>query len=98
MTGQAKATKSPVGAAWACLFFSWFFALLPIPFVSIGGVIVLSFVVVILAVVCLANGATANGVVILLCAVVVTPIMYFLGLALVGMIGAGALQSMSSFR
>ena len=88
MENQAVApsptNSAPVKAAVVCLILAWIFALLPIPFISMMGMIAMNIVAFILAVICLTKSAVKPGVGVLVGSLVVTPLMYFLGLAVLG--------------
>lgn len=77
----SASNSAPVKAAVICLILAWIFALLPIPFISMMGMIAMNIVAFILAVICLTKSAVKPGVGVLVGSLVVTPLMYFLGLA-----------------
>lgn len=76
--------SAPVKAAVICLILAWVFALLPIPFISMTGMIAMNIVAFILAIICMSKSAVKHGVGVLVGSLIGTPIMYFLGLALFG--------------
>lgn len=76
--------SSPVKAAIICLVLAWIFALLPIPFISMVGMSVMNIIALILAIVCMSKNAVKPGVWVLIGSLVGTPIMYFLGIAILG--------------
>lgn len=80
----SASTSAPVKAAVICLILAWIFALLPIPFISMMGMIVMNIVAFVLAVICLTKSAVKPGVGVLVGSLVGTPLMYFLGLAILG--------------
>lgn len=73
---------APVKAAVICLILAWVFALLPIPFISMMGMIVMNIAAFILAIICMSKSAVKHGVGVLAGSLIGTPIMYFMGLAL----------------
>lgn len=78
------ANSAPVKAAVICLIIAWVFALLPIPFISMMGMIVMNVAAFILAIICMSKSAVKHGVGVLIGSLIGTPIMYFLGLAILG--------------
>ena len=83
--------SAPVKAAIICLVLAWVFALLPIPFISMTGMIAMNIVAFILAIICMSKSAVKNGVIVLVGSLIGTPIMYFLGLALFGSVLGNAM-------
>lgn len=80
---------APVKAAFICLFLAWGMAILPIPFISMWGMITFNIIAFILAIICMSKNAVKNGGMVLAGTIVGTPIMYFVGLAVMGsMIGS----------
>lgn len=86
---------APVKAAVICLILAWVFALLPIPFISMMGMIVMNIAAFILAIICMSKSAVKNGVGVLVGSLIGTPIMYFLGLAI---LGAGLSNAMTGYN
>lgn len=82
---------APVKAAVICLILAWVFALLPIPFISMMGMIAMNIVAFILAIICMSKSAVKHGVGVLVGSLIGTPIMYFLGLALFGSVLGNAM-------
>lgn len=91
------ANTAPVKAAVICLILAWIFALLPIPLISMMGMTVMNVAALILAVICMSKSAVKQGVGILAGSLVGTPIMYFLGLALMsaGILSAGVASAIT---
>lgn len=85
--------SAPVKAANICLILAWVFALLPIPFISMTGMIAMNIVAFILAIICMSKSAVKHGVGVLVGSLIGTPIMYFLGLALFGSVLGNAISS-----
>lgn len=80
---------APVKAAFICLFLAWGMAILPIPFISMWGMVTFNIIAFILAIICMSKNAVKNGGMVLAGTIVGTPIMYFVGLAVMGgMIGS----------
>jgi hypothetical protein len=84
---------APVKAAVICLILAWAFALLPIPFISMMGMIVMNIAAFILAIICMSKSAVKPGVGVLAGSLVGTPIMYFIGL---GLMSAGIASAVTS--
>ncbi|OGS87753.1 MAG: hypothetical protein A2061_06800 [Gallionellales bacterium GWA2_59_43] len=82
---------APVKAAVICLVLAWVFALLPIPFISMMGMVVMNIAAFILAIICMSRSAVKPGVGVLAGSLVGTPIMYFVGLGLMSVGVANAL-------
>jgi hypothetical protein len=75
---------SLVKPAWIVLIVGWAIMLLPIPMTGWLGGIIAGIGGCILAIVNLARGVVGMGIAQLLCALVVTPIVYWIGLAIFG--------------
>lgn len=88
----ATQNTAPVKAAFICLFMAWAMAILPIPLISMGGMIVFNIVAFILAIICMSKNSVKNGGLVLAGTIIGTPIMYFIGIAILGMIGMSALN------
>ena len=89
---------APVKAAIICLVAAWGFALLPIPFISMMGMAVMNVVALILAIICMSKNAVKHGVGVLVGTLIGTPIMYFLGLAILGGAIGGAASSYGNYN
>ena len=81
---------SLVKPAWIVLIVGWVIMLLPIPMTGWLGGVIAGIGGCILAIVNLVRGVVGIGVVQLLCALVVTPIVYWIGLAIFGAALVGA--------
>ena len=66
-----------------CLIAAWTFFLIPIPGVGIIGW-ALNLAVFIIAIIVMVKGRVGAGVVLLVCAFVVSPLIYFVGLGILG--------------
>lgn len=81
-------SKPPVAAGWITLALAWLMFLIPIPGLGILGWAV-NLAALIVGIVVLSKGATGNGIAQIVASIVVSPIVYFIGLALfVGTIAA----------
>lgn len=79
--------KAPVMAGWLTLAGAWFLFLIPFPGVGMIGWVV-NLAAFILSIVVMSKGETAQGIGQLVCSLVVSPIVYFIGLVLfVGLLG-----------
>ncbi len=81
---------SLVKPAWIVLIVGWVIMLLPIPMTGWLGGVIAGIGGCILAIVNLVRGVVGIGIVQLLCALVVTPIVYWIGLAIFGAALVGA--------
>lgn len=87
----APAPSAAPKAAWVCLAIAWACFLLPIPGIGIFIGWPLNLVAFILAIVAMAKRGAMGGLWQLLASLIVSPIVYFIGLAvLAGSIGAAA--------
>jgi hypothetical protein len=82
---QQNTSTAPVKAAIICLALAWVFALLPIPVISMGGMVVFNIAAFILAIICMSKNAVKPGVGVLAGSIIGTPIMYFIGIAILGL-------------
>lgn len=82
MNTVVEKKKAPIAAAWVCLVLAWVFMLLPIPVLSGMAGWSLNLVAFILAILIISKGRTGSGIFLLGGTVVVSPIVYFIGLAL----------------
>jgi hypothetical protein len=83
---------SLVKPGWVVLIVGWVIMLLPIPLTGWLGGVIAGIGGCVLAIVNLARGVVGIGIAQLLCALVVTPIVYWIGLAIFGaaLIGAAS--------
>lgn len=94
-TEATPATKpAPVKATWICLIIAWVLFLLPIPGVGMFVGWPLNLVAFILAIVVMTRGLTGKGLIPLIASLVVSPIIYFIGLAVL----AGAAVSGDAYK
>ncbi|HEY7740391.1 MAG TPA: hypothetical protein VIB01_07230 [Steroidobacteraceae bacterium] len=81
---------SLVKPAWIVLIVGWVIMLLPIPMTGWLGGVIAGIGGCVLAIVNLVRGVVGIGIAQLLCALVVTPIVYWIGLAIFGAALVGA--------
>lgn len=84
---------APIKATWVCLVLAWVLFLVPVPGAGLFVGWPLNLVAFILAIVVMARGRTAGGLIPLICSIVVSPIVYFVGLAIFGATVAGVGQA-----
>lgn len=90
------APSSAPKAAWICLAIAWACFVLPIPGIGLVVGWPLNLVAFILAIVAMAKRGASAGLWQLLASLVVSPIMYFIGLGIMAGIGGVAAQSAGS--
>ena len=89
----ALTRTAPVKATWICLIIAWVLFLIPLPGAGLFVGWPLNLVAFILAIVVMTRGKTAGGLIPLLASIIVSPIVYFVGLALLGAaVGGDAYQ------
>ena len=72
---------APVAAGWITLGVTWLLFLVPIPGLGLLGWVA-NLVALVLSIVVLSKGETGHGIGQLVCSLLVSPIFYFIGLAL----------------
>ncbi len=75
--------RPPVKAGWICLIVAWVLFLIPIPGLGIIGW-ALNLAAFIISIIVMVKGRVGAGVVQMVCALTVSPIMYFIGLGILG--------------
>jgi predicted metal-binding membrane protein len=75
--------KPPVKAGWICLIVAWALFLIPIPGLGIIGW-VLNLAAFIISIIVMVKGRVAAGVAQMVCVFTVSPVMYFIGLGILG--------------
>ena len=80
----APTRTAPVKATWICLIIAWVLFLIPLPGAGLFVGWPLNLVAFILAIVVMTRGKTAGGLIPLLASIIVSPIVYFVGLAVLG--------------
>lgn len=93
-TATPDARSAPIKATWVCLAVAWVLFLLPIPGAGLFVGWPLNLVAFILAIVVMTRGRTTAGLIALISSLVVSPIIYFIGLAVL----AGTVASGSGFE
>lgn len=84
---ESVASKAPVTAGWVLLGVTWLLFLIPFPGLGIVGWM-LNLVAFIVAIVVMTRDEVAHGAGQLVCSLVVSPIVYLIGLVLfVGVLG-----------
>lgn len=89
------AKPAPVKPAWACLIIAWVLFVLPVPGVGLFIGWPLNLVAFILAIVIMARGYTGKGLIPLIASLVVSPIVYFIGIAI---LSAAAISASNDAR
>lgn len=89
VAGKAPDT-SLVKTGWIILIVGWVIMLLPIPMTGWLGGVIAGIGGCVIAIVNLVRGVVGIGIAQLLCALVVTPIVYWIGLAIFGAALVGA--------
>jgi hypothetical protein len=84
MNAIAETKTAPIKATWICLGIAWLLFLIPVPGLGMFVGWPLNLVAFILAIVVMTRGKTAGGLIPLLASIVVSPIIYFIGLAIFG--------------
>ncbi len=82
-------SQPPVKAGWICLFAAWALFIVPIPGLGMIGW-ALNLAALVISIIVMAKGRVGTGVAQLVCAMVLSPIVYFIGLGILGhVIGSG---------
>jgi hypothetical protein len=88
---RASTSSAASKAAWICLAIAWVCFLLPLPGVGLFVGWPLNGVAFVLAIVAMAKGGAMAGLIQLIASLIVSPIVYFVGVTLLlGAMGAGA--------
>lgn len=77
---SAQTSQPPVAAGWITLGVTWLLFLIPFPGLGILGWVT-NVVALVLSIVVLSKGATGHGIGQLICTLLVSPLVYFIGLA-----------------
>ena len=96
MENSTPQNNAPVKAAFICLLLAWAMALLPIPFISMGGMVVFNIIAFILAIICMTKDEIQKGGLVLAGTIVGTPLMYLMGYAIIGLFAASTLLGASA--
>lgn len=89
-TNASNQTNSAGKAAWICLIIAWVAFLIPLPGTGIFLGLPLNFVALILGIVAMSKLGAKAGLPQLLCSLLVSPVIYLIGLSLFASIGLGA--------
>ena len=81
-TNEALHKAPPIKATWICLAIAWVLFLLPIPGAGLFVGWPLNLVAFILAIVVMTRGYTAKGLIPLIASLIVSPIIYFIGVSI----------------
>ena len=82
-TDFVDSQRPPVKAGWICLIVAWVLFLIPIPGLGIIGW-ALNLAAFIISIIVMVKGRVGAGVAQMVCALTVSPIMYFVGLGILG--------------
>ncbi len=78
---DAQDRKPPVKAGWICLALAWALFLIPVPGIGMIGW-ALNLAAFIISIINMVKGRVGAGVAQLVCALVVSPLLYFVGLGI----------------
>lgn len=100
MPPAASPRSAPVKATWICLAIAWLTFLIPLPGIGLFIGWPLNLVAFILSIVVMSRGYTAKGLIPLVSSLVVSPIVYFIGVAILAGTAAagGELQKAAAER
>lgn len=100
MPPAANPRSAPVKATWVCLAIAWLTFLIPLPGIGLFIGWPLNLVAFILSIVVMSRGYTAKGLIPLVSSLVVSPIVYFIGVAILAGTAAagGELQKAAAER
>lgn len=79
---HTEVKAAPVKATWITLVLAWVLFLVPVPGAGLFVGWPLNLVAFILAIVVMTRGRTAGGLIPLLCSIIVSPVIYFIGVAI----------------
>jgi hypothetical protein len=82
-TDFVDSQRPPVKAGWICLFAAWALFLIPIPGLGLIGW-ALNLAAFVISVIVMVKGRVGAGVAQMVCALAVSPIIYFVGLGILG--------------
>lgn len=75
--------KSLAKAVWILLVVTWLLFIIPLPGLGVIGM-VLNFVAFVVAIVVITRGETTKGIIQIVCTIIVSPVIYIIGLAILG--------------
>lgn len=96
-TVQDAPRSAPTKATWILLFIAWACFLIPVPGLGIFLGAPLNLVAFIVAIVVITRGKTGVGITQLVCTLIVSPIVYFIGLAIFGAALEGSQPEKATF-
>ncbi len=73
----------PVKAGWTCLFIAWALFLIPVPGLGLVGWAV-NLAAFIISIIVMVKGRVGSGVTQMVCSLAVSPVIYFVGLGILG--------------
>ena len=76
-----EAQKPPVKAGWICLAIAWALFLIPVPGIGVIGW-ALNLAAFIISIIVMVKGRVGAGVAQMVCALVLSPLIYFVGLGI----------------
>ena len=82
-TDFVDSQRPPVKAGWICLFVAWALFLIPIPGLGLIGW-ALNLAAFVISIIVMVKGRVGAGVAQMVCALAVSPIIYFAGLGILG--------------
>lgn len=88
-TVAAPPRSAPIKATWICLVIAWVLFLVPVPGLGMFGGWPLNLVAFILAIVVMTRGKVVGGLIPLLASLIVSPIIYFVGLTIFALVVGG---------
>ncbi len=80
-SGTVPVQKAPVKAGWICLFMAWVLFLIPVPGIGVIGW-ALNVAAFIISIIVMVKGRVGAGVAQMVCVLVVSPLLYFVGLGI----------------
>ncbi|HAM49144.1 MAG TPA: hypothetical protein DCP92_00015 [Nitrospiraceae bacterium] len=82
-TALVNSQRPPVKAGWICLIGAWALFLIPMPGIGVIGW-ALNLAAFIISIIVMVKGRVGAGVAQMVCALAVSPIIYFIGLGILG--------------
>lgn len=82
-TDIVDSQKPPVKAGWICLIVAWALFLVPIPGLGLAGW-AFNLAAFIISIIVMVKGRVGAGVAQMVCSIAVSPIIYFIGLGILG--------------
>ena len=82
-----NADPPPIKETWITLGIVWVLCLIPFPFTGLAGLAV-NIAAFVMAIIVMSKGGTFIGIVQLLCTIIISPTIYFIGLALFAMMAS----------